>query len=119
VRTDPPRRLDLPEPGFFTIRRIKGGPEIPCELRLETGRDPYTGEEMDRSPRLVPYVAGEAMTGEDMTEWVDRIWLGRPVGEVRFRYLLAVREWAVKEAPAAPEANYGRAVDLSRSPSLF
>lgn len=40
----PPVFADDPQPGFYWLRRHKGGPRVPVEIRLIQDIDPETGE---------------------------------------------------------------------------
>lgn len=43
-----PRAVDQPEPGFFSMRLVRGGPIVPCRIFAACPMDPYTGAAMER-----------------------------------------------------------------------
>ncbi|MBN9497826.1 MAG: hypothetical protein J0H39_13805 [Alphaproteobacteria bacterium] len=103
------RPIDAPQPGFWMVRLVKGGPEVPARIyRHVTAREP--GNEtnaMERSPFLAAEIAGETVA-------LDDVWLrtGRPIDEAEYRFQIAdhahAREWRPRDAKAQPR----RAIDL-------
>jgi hypothetical protein len=103
------RPIDAPQPGFWMIRLVKGGPEVPARIfRYVTTHEPGNPDNaMERSPSLVAEIAGEP------TE-LDDVWLrsGRAIDEAEYRFQVAdhahAREWRPRDAKSQPR----RAIDL-------
>ncbi|MCA3246074.1 MAG: hypothetical protein ING19_21140 [Azospirillum sp.] len=104
-----PRRIDAPQPGFWMIRLVKGGPEVPARIYRHTTTcepgDPANA--MERPSFLVAEIAGETVE-------LDAVWLrsGRAVDEAEYRFQIAdhahAREWRPRDAKADPH----RRIDL-------
>lgn len=118
----PARDVTRPEPGFFLIRLVKGGPKVAARITHKPARDPLTGETLDRSPWWAAEINGEP-AGEPSiqpTDEVLRIWhYGEPVTEDEYRYQLADAQWCAAHAPHEPKANPRRSVDLAAMAPLF
>lgn len=101
-----------PEPGFFKLRLVKGGPWVPasitrpCTCTIGGDRPPHEWKETcDRFPTL----AGEINREEGD---IYQIWAyGREISEDEYNHLTALCEWAEKHAPHEPEANPYQAID--------
>lgn len=103
------RRIDRPEPGFWMIRLVKGGPLVPAAImRVQTTQDPETGEPMERSSFLAAFINGEPVD-------IDAVWLtrGTEITEAEYRFRVADAEWARRHAQFDPIANPRRRVDLA------
>lgn len=112
----PVRIIDAPQPGWFRMRLVKGGPTVPARIAYGPQRDPETGLELDRSWLWHGEINGQPDPNPTPapTETVMRIWTsGAPITEAEHDYLAADRAWAAEFAPHLPEANPTRRIDLS------
>lgn len=109
------RAIDHPEPGHFRIRLVKNGPWVPACIRMEPPRDPITGEFLDRSFRLVPYLIGVPIMGRTQDRWSCRIWnFGRPITKGDHDYLVDWIRWARVNEPHRPECHPRRSIDPAK-----
>lgn len=96
------RRIDRPEPGYWLIRLVKGGPLVPACIVRELPTDPwFPDNEMDRGcPRLVAYIGGEPAP-------LDRVWhtRGEDITEDEYWDRLAQRRVESAEMPSARAIN--------------
>lgn len=105
-----PRHAADPQPGFFRMRVVKGGPLVGAEIK-HCGKlwEAWINGRMIRPPHEDASLAG-----------VYRIWLiADPVEEPEFRYLIDDREWFACHEPTAPEARPGHPVNLSKQPADY
>jgi hypothetical protein len=111
-----PRRIDRPEPGFWMMRLVKGGPEVPAAiLRVQTTHEPgEPSNQMDRSPFLVALINGEPV--DLATVWERR---GRPVTRAEYEFQLADGDWHRAYAPDHPKANPTKPIDTLTVPLPF
>lgn len=108
------RNLAAPEPGWFAIRKVKGGLFVAAQILHEPTRDPETGEPLDRCLYWHGVIDGEPDPDPRPipTDRVLRIWTyGRRIDEAEGRYLLARTTWAVHHDPASPEARPDEPLD--------
>lgn len=114
-----PINPNLPVAGFYKRRLVKGGPWTGVKIWFGQPADPWTGELLDRSPRWQSQVGTDDVKGEaetiDLWTWVA----GHPIDEKEYRYLLRLTDWAVKNAPEAPEANPRQPINLLTAPLPF
>jgi hypothetical protein len=110
------RQVGKPEPGFFKLRLVKGGPLVGARITHGPTIDPDTGETLDRSP----FYAGEINGKPDpdpRPEPSDAVWKiwehGERIGEDEYRFLIADRAWVAQHEPHRPEANPTKPVDLA------
>lgn len=105
------RTLNQPEPGWWLVRLVKGGPLAAACIRVvhttcEPGNEAndMTGT---RSPFLAAFVNDEPV---DM----DRVWMtrGEPITEAEYKHRCAVAAWAKAHAPNDPAAKPHKRVDL-------
>jgi hypothetical protein len=103
------RQIDAPQPGFWMIRLVKGGPEVPARIfRHVTTHEPGApGNAMERPSFLVAEIAGEPVD-------LDDVWLrsGREITQAEYQFQVAdhahAREWRPRDAKANPR----HAIDL-------
>lgn len=110
-----PIDMNRPAPGFYRRRLVRGGPWVPVRIWFGPPFDPITREPLDRSWCLRCEVAGRQEDPAD--HWLHCA--EHPVAEAEYRYMAGLAAWAGEHAPAAPEANPRRRVDLAAMPSLF
>ena len=86
-----PRRVDRPEPGFFRLKLVRGGPWVVARIGHAPPTDPITGAVLDRSPVWSAEVSGALVASpsvDPMAAGVYRVWLGGVViGEEEYRRL--------------------------------
>ena len=109
------RVINKPEPGFFKMRLVKGGPWVPaliyrpCPIEFK----PETFQWIDRVYHLKAEIDG-------MPTDVDRVWLsGQYIIAAEYLYLRADRAWVRQHAPHLPEATPERPIDISRMTPIF
>lgn len=86
-------------PGFFKLKWVKGGPEIPARLWRVEDRDPDTGELMAD----VQYFA--EIDGDPVDPASPPRWPWTRIEEPAWRYLTDLGAWARQHAPNDPQAN--------------
>lgn len=109
------RAIGSPQPGFFQMRLVKGGPWVPaiiyrpCPLEMH----PETFQHIDRWPHLEAEIDG-------MPASVDRIWTsGRFISIAEYLYLKDDRAWVRQYAPHLPEARPEEAMDVNKLAPIF
>ena len=130
------RQLGRPEPGYFTMRLVKGGPLVPARIyrvcpMVEPCRDVMIGglvypdiepgeadpddwcRPCDRTRPLRADIAGEPC--DPLRVWEG----GRFTTRAEWRFLTDDLAWARQHAPASPQARPKQAVDLRSQPALF
>lgn len=109
-----PRQPDKPEPGFYRLKLVKGGPWMPARITFGVTPDPnFPGNPMDRSPVWSAEIAGKPV------HW-DRIWpCAEEIKEAKFRYLMALVDNANRYRPDLPEASPREAVDVGKLEPIF
>jgi hypothetical protein len=131
-----PRRariLDCPEPGFFRLTLVKKGPWVPALIWLPcpwVNPDPLEDwpppSEWCRAIEFTPRMSrrelrcriGGLIGGRDANPMY--VWeRGYRISPQEYYWRSALADWAVTQAPAQPEANPRKAVDLAALPSLF
>ena len=104
--------MDEPQPGFFLIRMMRRGPEVPARIWWSTGTD-EEGHPLDRPLRL---------SAEIIDREVDplEVWHRKrvPIPEQEFRYRRDLIRWARVHRPDMPECHPYRPVDMLRLPPL-
>ena len=109
------RIINRPEPGFFKMRLVKGGPWVPalvyrpCPLEMH----PETFQWIDRVYHLEAEIDGMAAN-------VDRIWTsGQRITAAEYLYMKADRVWVRQYAPHLPEARPEETMDINKLPPIF
>jgi hypothetical protein len=111
--TEAARIVDQPQPGFFRLRLVRGGPWVCARIYIPCPMDPFTGEPTER-PRLIC----AEINGEDVE--AHRVWhFGEPITASEFEFLLAESRWAHRYSPADPKANPRKKIDPLNIPRLF
>lgn len=110
-----PRAVDKPEPGFFRLRLIKGGPWVPAQIRR-------VGTEWHATIAGVLSVyqseLDDSCPSDAVAVW--RIWHGgKEINEDDYQLMLQRMAWARRDMPDHPAANPDKPVDMTKLPSLF
>lgn len=109
------RRIDRPEPGFWAVRLVRGGPEIAAaiirDIILHEGDEPDARPERDV---LCGYIGGDIVALHDV--WERK---GRPITEVEYRGLVATHRRARQYSLDLPEAWPERKVDVTDLDPIF
>ena len=104
-RGEAPRRSDRPEPGFYLIRLVRGGPLVPAEIIQRRGQ---WGAAIDGAPprswNADPF----------RSEGVERVWLGERVTKAEHD-----RRVALKSVSGHPAQTPDRKIDLTAIPPIF
>jgi hypothetical protein len=107
------RIVDRPEPGFFELRLVPGGPLVAARIWRPCPMHPLTCEPLDRYRPLCAEIDGAPAS-------VERVWhAGRPIGAAAFAYLDARGRWARARKPDHPFANPRRPITWDTIPVLF
>jgi hypothetical protein len=110
------RRVDMPECGYWMIRLVKGGPEVPARIYAHaTQYEPGNPDNvMERPSFLVAEISGEPAE-------VDSVWLrkGREITEREYNVALIDQRFARTFAPATPVANPTKRIDLLKTALPF
>lgn len=110
MRTEAPRRVDVPEPGFFLLRLVKGGVQVAARIiHDESGWSAEINGER-----------GPAAADPFEAPGLSKIWtFGLRVDEAEYRYRLDVAQWARAHQPTHPAADPTRPVDPLTDPTPF
>lgn len=110
------RAIDQPKTGWWLMRAVKKGPEVPASIQWEeTTHEPGNPENlMERSPILTARIDGR------LVAW-DRVWNWnkREIPESEFRFRTADAAWARAHAPHEAAANPTKPVDWMQTPLPF
>lgn len=102
------RSVDKPGCGWWLMKAVKGGPEVPASIQWEqTECEPGESDNlMDRSPILTARIAGKLVD-------LDRVWnwSKRAISEADHDFRLADMMWAKEHRPELPIANPHKRVD--------
>lgn len=96
-------RVDIPEPGHYWTRAVRGGPKLAVKIFNGPPLDPETHEVLDRSWRLQAYVDGKEADPYEIWTWCA----DNKIDEAEY-----VRLLGNKDDP-------NKRVDLSAKPPLF
>lgn len=111
-RSEAPRIVDKPEPGFFEIAKVRGGPLVGARIVLwddGTWQAEVAGEW--QQPAHEDWV---------LAGWVARLWLyGRMITEEQYRYRLGLQQWAELNDPGSPHARPDEKIDLNKIASIY
>ena len=110
------RFVEQPKTGWWLMRAVKGGPEVPASIQWErTEHEPGEPQNlMDRSPVLTARIAGRIVA-------LDRVWnwTKREISKAEFDYRTSEAAWAAVHAPHEPAANPRKKLDLMQAPLPF
>jgi len=87
---------DDPQPGWFEVRMVKGGPMLPARIWLEADVDD-AGDLMDSETLRCQVVYVEH---DPMKMW-SRL-SHRPISRERYDFLIAVGDWTAEWQPNSP-----------------
>jgi hypothetical protein len=108
---DEPRDIDNPQPGFWAMRLVRGGPEVGAAI-IRRGYAPETDApdaRMECTPRLEAFIDGREVPVHEV--WVRH---GRAITESEYRFLVADSEWIKRNAPNDPKAHPHKPVDFNK-----
>lgn len=107
-RTQTPRPVDRPEPGYYAARLIKGGPLLGFRIVLEDQLwFLFCGGILIGEPHRDPWKAARLM---------ESVAFGRRIDEAEYLRLL---EAAAQAQPGDPLADPGARVNLADAPPLY
>jgi hypothetical protein len=91
-----------PQPGYFALRRTRGGWRVPAQIVCDDGLW-YA---------IIDGVPGNSHINPEHAPGVDTIWTsGLRLPEADFRYLEAVRAWAIDNDPSHPALHPFKSID--------
>lgn len=100
--------MNDPQPGYYRRRLVRGGPWVPARIWYGLPADPWTGDLLDRSPRLQCEVAGELRDPLDQWTWLA----ARPIAEADYWFEIEDRKWLAQHRPSDPKANPKQPINL-------
>ncbi len=112
-----------PRPATRTVKSSAGVTVGLC-LEWSSGRDPDTGEALDRSWMWRAFLNGEPVPLEDVhaviqIEGRDEPYVkGERIDEIEYLRLVEDRAWAREHAPADPAANPRQAINRAKMPPI-
>lgn len=108
-----PRVLGDPQPGFWMVRLVKGGPRVPAMICRQPHEPGNPFNPLDRSPRSMLHAEIDGQAAD-----VDHVWgmRGEPIDEAEYRYQVDLGRWAKHHAPGHPRADPRSRIDLLRAP---
>lgn len=118
-----PRNIAAPEPGYWMIRLVKGGPAVPAMIECRPHEPGNPFNVLDRSPRSLWHAE---IDGEPAD--VERVWNARPVPgpddkpqitRAEYDYQVALGRHAKEYLPNHPRANPRSKIDLMTVPLPF
>ena len=103
-RSWPARRIDQPQPGFYLLKLVKGGPLIAGKICQEDG---FWWAEINGRIYGLP--------NEDplLADGVERCWLGTPCNETQYLATLAL-----KDIPGHPNSTPLKPINLTSLPPI-
>lgn len=108
---EPPRVVDQPEPGYFKLRLVKGGPEVTARIACQDGLWSAEINGVDLLPTDTDWT---------LAEGVARIWhYGKHTTRQDHQMMTVTRRWAEQNEPNGALANPMRPVDLNELPPIF
>lgn len=121
--TEEARYVGRPEPGFYRVRLVRGGPWVAAQIILAPTPDPWVPDNpMDRPCYWSVVVNGEPSKLTEMVPdkdvWKVYEW-GERIDRETYDLMLAQAEWDRKYDPASPLANPDKRVDLRSAPVIF
>lgn len=112
-RNQAPRRVDQPEPGYFRIRLVKGGPWVAATIERDQHGVWSAIIDNQRS-------SGAAHTDPALATDVFRIWhYGERITPAEHAYLVERAAYCRLHMPDAPEANPTQPITIGRLPPAF
>jgi len=114
------RQMDVPQPGFFRLRLVRGGPWIPALIYAPC---PFDEDGWPVDPYRAPVGAQRwslrALIGGRDDDPL-RVWqYGQRCTAREYHKMVAAKTRAETYAPHEPEANPWHPIDLAHQPSLF
>lgn len=107
----PSRRVDMPSPGAFEIKLVRGGPLVACRITYDDGLwRAWIDGKLQQPEHADPAVAGG----------VFRIWhSGTVITEAQYRFRLATKLWAETHDRDHPSLHPTRSINLAARPAVF
>lgn len=110
------RAISPPGTGYWLMKAVKGGPEVPASIQWErTECEPGEPDnQMDRSPILTARIASKIVAWDRVWNWTKR---EIPRADHDFR--MADMIWAKQYRPDLPIANPTKKLDLMQAEIPF
>lgn len=119
--TRPSRPIANPQPGYFKVRFVKGGPEVGARIAricscTVGGDGPHDWTPAcDRFPPLTCFVDGVERPERLYSVWTS----GDDIDEATYRYMVDGAAWDRVNDRSAPAANPGNPIDLLTNKPVF
>ena len=114
------RSITNPTPGYYLLRLMPKGWEVPARLiesdgiyTCEIDGEPVPGE---WTADTLAMAMGDWVTASDSNPIVRLIIWGKPCDEAAYQHRLAVKGWALQHQPAHPAANPREPINLRLAP---
>jgi hypothetical protein len=105
------RAVDKPEPGYFSMKLVKGGPLVGARIIFDGG---MWSVEIDGEMK-----GGQVADPNDNLA-IFRVWHGATIiDETEYRFLKERSAWAKVNDPKSPFANPTTPIDFTRHPPIF
>lgn len=109
-RAEAPRAVDKPEPGYFLLRLVRGGPHVAARILHDDGQ----------WQAIIDGVAADPHADPAQAVGVFRIWHGgRRCTQAEYDYRLSLKSWAVAAMPQHPAAQPRQPIDLASLPPVI
>jgi hypothetical protein len=107
----PPRRSDVPEPGWYLLRLVRGGVWVGAQIAYNEAEG-WT------------VVLDGVLEGPNHNPWalpsMERVhWGGRPTTEAEVLYRIGIKRFAEIHMPAHPAVNPKQPVDIDELPPVI
>jgi hypothetical protein len=122
------RVVTAPEPGFYAVRMVRGGPQVAALIYRPCPFDWYDPDIDPDATQAEPYEAQDRVIRRPLRAEIDgrpadpdRVWTsGRRIPRNRFLYLRDLAAWARRHAPDDPAARpTERLPDPAAIPSVY
>lgn len=119
----PSRTLTKPQPGFYLLRLVPKGWQVPAEIRLEYGLFAAT---IDEAPLIGQWTEDELealvldamMVGELFERPMTKLLtFGQPCTETAYRHQIATKRWAEQHAAWHPSLHPQNPIDTRLLPA--
>lgn len=123
-----PRDITRPEPGYFRMRLVKGGPWVaariwrPCHCSINGAENDLADSGFDVHEWLPTCDRFGPLAAECNGKEVEPGWVwerGQHISEHEYKFLVQDAAWAKAHAPDDPMANPTKPIDLNALPPLF
>ena len=111
-----PRVINRPQPGYWMLRLVAGGPEVPAMIERRPTEPGNPDNVLDRSPLSLLHAEIDGAPAS-----VDAVWerRGRAIDRAEYDYQIAIGRHAKTYLPKHPRAEPRSRIDLLTVPLPF